>query len=110
MLKRKRPAETAAASASKSDLDLKVKWKGAPELSSTEGKFKMKVRGRVEVDYNKANQDTRITSFQMWQVQSLDVRGSALKESSTTTGNTLLRSTSPTMRSVSEMPILTIRV
>ena len=56
-------AETAAASAGKSDLDLKVKWKGAPELSSADGKFKMKVRGRVEVDYNKANQDTRITSF-----------------------------------------------
>jgi phosphate-selective porin OprO/OprP len=56
-------AETAAASAGKSDLDLKVKWKGAPEVSSADGKFKMKVRGRVEVDYNKANQDTRITSF-----------------------------------------------
>ena len=56
-------ATTAAASGGKSDLDLKVKWKGAPELSSEDGKFKMKVRGRVEVDYNKANQDTRITSF-----------------------------------------------
>ncbi len=56
-------ATTAAASSGKSDLDLKVKWKGAPELSSEDGKFKMKVRGRVEVDYNKANQDTRITSF-----------------------------------------------
>src|SRR5262245_32640742 len=44
-------AETAAASAGKSDIDLKVKWKGAPELSSADGKFKMKVRGRVEVDY-----------------------------------------------------------
>ena len=47
----------------KSDLDLKVKWKGAPELSSGDGKFKMKLRGRVEADYNKADQDTRITSF-----------------------------------------------
>jgi phosphate-selective porin OprO and OprP len=56
-------AKSAAASAPKSDLDLKVKWKGAPELSSGDGKFKMKVRGRVEADYNKANQDTRITSF-----------------------------------------------
>src|SRR4029453_1899932 len=45
------------------DIDLKVKWKGAPELSSKDGKFKMKVRGRLEVDYNKADQDTRITSF-----------------------------------------------
>jgi phosphate-selective porin OprO and OprP len=56
-------ANATAATAGKSDLDLKVKWKGAPELSSADGKFKMKVRGRVEVDYNKANQDTRITSF-----------------------------------------------
>jgi len=56
-------AKSAAASAPKSDIDLKVKWKGAPELSSGNGKFKMKIRGRVEADYNKANQDTRITSF-----------------------------------------------
>src|SRR5262245_13089041 len=56
-------ANVAAASAGSSDLDLKVKWKGAPELSSSDGKFKMKIRGRVEVDYNQANQDTRKTSF-----------------------------------------------
>src|SRR5262249_11189566 len=56
-------AKSAAASAPKSDIDLKVKWKGAPELSSGNGKFKMKIRGRVEADYNKANQDTRITIY-----------------------------------------------
>ena len=56
-------AQTTADSAKGSDLDLKVKWKGAPELSSGDGKFKMKVRGRLEVDYNHANQDTAITSF-----------------------------------------------
>jgi phosphate-selective porin OprO/OprP len=56
-------AKSAAATGSKSDPDLKVKWKGAPELSSGDGKFKMKVRGRVEADYTKADQDTRITSF-----------------------------------------------
>ena len=56
-------AQTTADSAKGSDLDLKIKWKGAPELSSGNGKFKMKVRGRVEVDFNQANQDTRITSF-----------------------------------------------
>lgn len=43
------------------DLDLKVKWKGAPELSSKDGKFKMKVRGRLQGDYNAINQDTAIT-------------------------------------------------
>ncbi len=31
--------------------DLKVKWKGAPELSSADGKFKMKIRGRIFTDY-----------------------------------------------------------
>ena len=31
-------ATTAAANAGKSDLDLKVKWKGAPELSSEDGR------------------------------------------------------------------------
>jgi phosphate-selective porin OprO and OprP len=57
-------AKSAAAnSGGPSDIDLQVKWKGAPELSSKDGKFKMKVRGRLEVDYNKADQDTRITSF-----------------------------------------------
>ncbi|WP_108682737.1 OprO/OprP family phosphate-selective porin [Methyloceanibacter sp. wino2] len=42
-------------------LDLKVKWKGAPELSNNDGKFKFKVRGRINVDYNGINQDTAIT-------------------------------------------------
>ena len=56
-------AQTTADSAKGSDLDLKVKWKGAPELSSADGKFKMKVRGRLETDYNHVDQDTRITTF-----------------------------------------------
>jgi len=42
-------------------LDLKVKWKGAPELSSADGKFKFKVRGRLNVDYNGIDQDEAIT-------------------------------------------------
>lgn len=55
-------AQTAAANAKGSDLDLKVKWKGAPELSSAdEKKFKFKVRGRVDTDYNGINQDTPVT-------------------------------------------------
>ena len=56
-------AQTTADSAKGSDLDLKVKWKGAPELSSGDGKFKVKVRGRLETDYNHVDQDTGITSF-----------------------------------------------
>jgi len=54
-------AKSAASESGKSDLDLKVKWKGAPEFSSSDGKFKMKVRGRLMVDYNGIDQDTGIT-------------------------------------------------
>jgi phosphate-selective porin OprO and OprP len=54
-------ATTAAANAGGNDLDLKVKWRGAPEFSSGDGKFKMKVRGRLHVDYNAIDQDERIT-------------------------------------------------
>jgi phosphate-selective porin OprO/OprP len=54
-------AKTAAADAKGSDLDLKVKWKGAPEFSSGDGKFKMKVRGRLQTDYNGIDQDEDIT-------------------------------------------------
>jgi phosphate-selective porin OprO/OprP len=56
-------AKSAAAdSGGKSDLDLKVKWRGAPEFSSAdEKKFKMKVRGRLDADYNAIDQDQGIT-------------------------------------------------
>ena len=54
-------AQTTADTAKGSDLDLKIKWKGAPELSSADGKFKMKVRGRLDTDYNAINQDTSVT-------------------------------------------------
>lgn len=39
----------------------KVQWKGAPKISSQDGKFSFKVRGRLQVDYNSINQDLRIT-------------------------------------------------
>lgn len=52
---------TAGSSGGSDDLDLKVKWKGAPELSSRDGKFKFKVRGRLMVDYNSIDQDEAIT-------------------------------------------------
>jgi phosphate-selective porin OprO and OprP len=54
-------AKTAAAESGKSDLDLKVKWRGAPEFSSGDGKFKAKIRGRLHVDYNAIDQDFPIT-------------------------------------------------
>ena len=61
-------SEAASAKASSgsggSDLDLKVKWKGAPELASTDGKFKFKVRGRVMGDFNSIDQDEAITGEQ----------------------------------------------
>ena len=54
-------AKTAASEAGKSDLDLKVKWRGAPEFSNGDGKFKAKVRGRLHVDYNAIDKDEAIT-------------------------------------------------
>ncbi|ODR99388.1 hypothetical protein AUC68_05300 [Methyloceanibacter methanicus] len=59
-------AQAAAATASNhgargEPLDLKVKWKGTPALSSKDGKFKFKVRGRINVDYNGIDQDEQIT-------------------------------------------------
>ena len=54
-------AKAAAANSGGGDLDLKVKWKGAPELSSTDGKFKFKVRGRVMTDYDHIDQDFNVT-------------------------------------------------
>jgi phosphate-selective porin OprO and OprP len=65
----KAKAAAAAASASAAaasgggggPLDLKVKWKGAPELSSSDGKFKFKVRGRLNVDGYSIDQDEPIT-------------------------------------------------
>jgi phosphate-selective porin OprO/OprP len=56
--------DAAAAHGGDSGLDLKVKWKGAPELSSKDGKFKFKIRGRVMTDYNGVNQDTSVTGDQ----------------------------------------------
>jgi phosphate-selective porin OprO/OprP len=54
-------AQAAASSGGGSDIDLKVKWKGAPEFSSSDGKFKMKIRGRLQTDYNAIDQDFDIT-------------------------------------------------
>jgi phosphate-selective porin OprO/OprP len=65
-------AKSAVASGAKDDLDLKIKWKGAPELSSKDGKFKFKVRGRIDADYNGISQDTPITFAP-------DVSGTALR-------------------------------
>ncbi|MGH6734521.1 MAG: OprO/OprP family phosphate-selective porin [Methyloceanibacter sp.] len=54
-------AQQASSGGGGSGLDLKVKWKGAPELASTDGKFKFKVRGRLQTDYNGIDQDESIT-------------------------------------------------
>lgn len=54
-------AAAAKSAASEKELDLKVKWKGAPEFSSEDGKFKFKVRGRIMTDYNAIDQDKKIT-------------------------------------------------
>ena len=64
--------QTAAATPKGDDLDLTVKWKGAPEFGSKDGKFKFKVRGRLDADYNSINQDTNIT-------KAPDVDGTAIR-------------------------------
>jgi len=56
--------DAAASHGGSSDPDLKVKWKGAPEFSSKDGKFKFKVRGRIMTDYDGINQDTGLTGKQ----------------------------------------------
>jgi len=50
-----------AAKAEKSDSDLKVSWKGAPEISSADGAYKMKLRGRLLVDTAMGSQDGDVT-------------------------------------------------
>jgi phosphate-selective porin OprO/OprP len=54
---------TSGSSGGGNDLDLKVKWKGAPELSSTDGAFKFKVRGRLMADYDSIDQDEAVTGL-----------------------------------------------
>lgn len=54
----------ASADAGGSDVDLKVKWKGAPELSSRDGQFEFKVRGRLQADFDSIDQDFPITGDQ----------------------------------------------
>jgi phosphate-selective porin OprO and OprP len=54
-------AQSASSGGGGGDLDLKVKWKGAPELSSSDGKFKFKVRGRIMTDYDNIDQDEQVT-------------------------------------------------
>lgn len=38
--------------------DVKVVWKGAPEISSTDGNFKMKMRGKIFTDFGYLHSDT----------------------------------------------------
>ncbi len=60
----KAAAAAAQAGGGGNGLDLKVKWKGAPELSSADDKFKFKVRGRLMADYDGIDQDEAITGEQ----------------------------------------------
>ena len=55
-------AQAAAANAGGGDLDMKIKWKGAPQITSGDGKkFSFKVRGRLMADYNGIDQDFPVT-------------------------------------------------
>jgi phosphate-selective porin OprO/OprP len=41
--------------------DWTVKWKGAPEIASTDGAYKMKLRGRMLLDFATGSQDNAVT-------------------------------------------------
>ena len=103
-------AQTTADSAKGSDLDLKVKWKGAPQLSSADGKFSFKVRGRLETDYNHVNQDTPITSFP--DVSATELRRARLGIEGVVffDWKYVLEVDSPTTPFARKMPICNIRV
>lgn len=69
--------KTAKALASESDL--KVKWKGAPELSSRDGNFKMKLRGRLYFDYASVSvQDGAGISIAADKINGTEVRAARL--------------------------------
>lgn len=64
---------------SKSSSDLKVKWKGAPEFSSGDGKFKMKIRGRLYFDYGSVTvKDGAGTSIPADKINGTEVRTARL--------------------------------
>lgn len=65
--------------AEKKGSDLKVKWKGAPEFSTADGKFKMKVRGRLYFDYgNVSAKDGAGTAVPADKVNGTEVRTARL--------------------------------
>ena len=100
-LRLKPPRQTAGGS----DLDLKVKWKGAPELSSSDGKFKFKVRGRVD-DRLQRHRPGRTYHRRRATSARSNCAGHAWasKASCSTIGNTSSRSISPLTRSRSRTP------
>lgn len=57
---------------------LKVKWKGAPELSSADGSFKMKIRGRIFTDYSKVSAGNRGSSLPGEDVDATEFRTARL--------------------------------
>ena len=51
-------AQQAAQESKDSGSDIQVKWKAAPEISSADGKFKVKVSGRLLADYGTMDGET----------------------------------------------------
>lgn len=59
--------------------NLNVKWKGAPEFSSADGQFKMKIRGRMYFDYGSVSvKDGSGTSIPSDKVNGTEVRTARL--------------------------------
>jgi phosphate-selective porin OprO/OprP len=53
--------------------DLKVSWKGAPELSSADGRNRIKLRGRVVADIAEIDEDKAVTGLD--HIDSTELRG-----------------------------------
>ncbi|WP_321393019.1 OprO/OprP family phosphate-selective porin [Emcibacter sp.] len=61
--------------------DLNVKWKGAPEFSSKDGNFKMKVRGRLFADYgNVSDNGGKVVDNTEFRTARLGVEGVVFKD------------------------------
>ncbi len=70
-------ASTSIASAE----DLNVKWKGAPEFSSADGNYKMKIRGRLFTDWaTLSDNDGKIADTTEFRTARLGVEGVVMKD------------------------------
>ncbi len=76
-----------ATNANAEDGEIKIKWKGAPEISSADGKWKMKLRGRLFMDYANVSGDKTLGSTHQY-VKATEFRTARLGIEGQILGNT----------------------